>query len=77
MVVVFFYRLQPITTNVISKLHEKSLKLTLLSKLCQCRVLPKTNLTHVTVRQTDSGGATIASYIMHTTPAISSIKKAG
>ena len=39
--------------------------------------LPKTTLTHETVRQTDAGGATIASYIMHTTPAISSIKKAG
>ena len=67
MVVVFFYRLQPITTNLISKLHEKSLALTLFSKLCQCRglpKLPKTSLTHVTERQTHAGGATITSYIM-------------
>ncbi len=50
-VVVFFYRLQPITTDLISKLHEKSLALTLFSKLCQCRSLPKlpkASRTHVT-----------------------------
>ena len=66
-VVVFFYRLQPITTDLISKMHEKSLALTLFSKLCQCRGLPKLPencLTHETERQTDAGGATITSYIM-------------
>ncbi len=69
-VVVFFYQLQPITTDLISKMHEKSLgigALTLFSKLCQCRgppKLPKTSLTHETERQTDAGGATITSYIM-------------
>ncbi len=58
-VVVFFYRLQPITTDLISKMHEKSLSLTLFSKLCQCSgppKLPKTSLTHETERQTDAGG---------------------
>ena len=71
-VVMFFYRLQPITTNlVILKLHEKSLALTTpFSNLCQCRglpKLPKTSLTHKTERQTEIGGATIASYIMEVT----------
>ncbi len=66
-VVVFFYRPQPITTDLISKMHEKSLALTLFSKLCQCKgqpKLPKTSLAHETERQTDAGGATITSYIM-------------
>ncbi len=45
-------------------MHEKSLALTLLTKLSPCRGLPKTSLTHVTERQTDAGGATITSYIM-------------
>ena len=66
-VAVFFYQLQPITTNLISNLHEKSLALTLFSKLWQYRglpKLPKTSLTHVTERQTDAGGATITSYIL-------------
>ncbi len=68
-VVVFFYRLQPITTDLISKMHEKSLALTLFSKLCQCKgppKLPKTSLTHEPERQTDAGDATITSYIMTT-----------
>ena len=68
-VVVFFYRLQPITTDLISKMHEKSLALTLFSKLCQCRdspKLPKTSLIYVKERQTDAGGATITSYIIST-----------
>ncbi len=64
-IAVFFYRLQSITTDLISKLHEKS---PLFSKLCQCRgppKLPKTSLTDATERQTDAGGATITSYIMN------------
>ncbi len=66
-VVVFFYQLQPVTVDLISKMHEQSLALALFSKLCQCRglpKLPKTSLTHETERQTDAGGATITSYIM-------------
>ncbi len=66
-VVMIFYRLQPITTDLISKLHEKSLALALVSKFCQRRgppKLPKTSQTHETERQTDAGGATITSYIM-------------
>ena len=65
---VFFYRPQSNTTDLISKMHEKSLALTVFSKLCQCRGLPnlpKTSLTHETKRQTDAGGATISSYIMN------------
>ncbi len=65
--VVLLYRLQPITTDPISKMHEKSLARILFSQLCQCRrlpKLPKSSLTRVTERQTDAGGATIASYIM-------------
>ena len=66
-VAVFFYRLQLITTDLSSKMHEKSLALTLFSKLCKCRgppKLPKTSLTHEIERQTDAGDATITSYIM-------------
>ena len=67
-VVVLFYRLQPITTALISKLHKKSLALTLFNKLCLCRgqsKLTKTSLTHDTERQTDAGSGTInTSYIM-------------
>ena len=70
LVVVFIYRLQPITTDQISKMHEKSRALALFSKLCQCRglpKLPKTSLTHETERQTEAGGTTITSYIMFET----------
>ncbi len=66
-IAVFFYRQQPISTDQISKMHEKSHALTLLSKLCQSRglpKLPKASLTHITERQTGAGGTTIASYIM-------------
>ena len=48
-------------TDLISKMHEKSLALTLFRKLCQCRgppKLPKTSPTHVAEWQTDAGGAT-------------------
>ncbi len=65
-VVLFFYRLQPITTDLISKMHEKSVALTLFSILCHRKgppKVPKTSLTHETERQTDACGATITSYI--------------
>ena len=65
-VVVFFYRLQPITTDLISKMHEKSLhRLYLVSSASAELKLPKTSLTQIAERHTDAGGTTIVSYIMN------------